>query len=34
MIINAQTPNLIKNALEGVEVKGTLIKSKIWVKQD
>ncbi|MDR2830353.1 MAG: isopentenyl phosphate kinase family protein [Methanobrevibacter sp.] len=29
MIINAQTPNLIKNALEGVEVKGTLIKSKI-----
>lgn len=29
MIINAQTPNLIKNALQGVEVKGTLIKSRI-----
>ncbi|MDR3290561.1 MAG: isopentenyl phosphate kinase family protein [Methanobrevibacter sp.] len=29
MIINAQTPNLIKNALKGIEVKGTLIKSKL-----
>ncbi|MDR2623803.1 MAG: isopentenyl phosphate kinase family protein [Methanobrevibacter sp.] len=29
MIINAQTPSLIINALKGIEVKGTLIKSKL-----